>query len=65
MGEENAIELTKEDYEKVIQGCEKQFELMKNTRREMEVAEVFQKVLYEFAKKKLEEFPKKIPAGVG
>ena len=54
MGEEHEIGgFTQEDWEKVLKECERQFELMEKTKREMKFAKVCQEHLYKFAKKQL------------
>jgi len=45
---------TKEDWEKVITECEKQFELMDNTKKEMAFARICQQHLYDFASEQLD-----------
>lgn len=46
-----------EDWDNVCKACEKEFELIDNTRISMNIAEQCQKVTYELAKKERARFP--------
>jgi len=48
---------TKDDWQKVIDECKKQFKLMDNTTREMAFARIVQDHLYKFAIERLKDFP--------
>ena len=50
-------ESTREDWEGVIKNSHKQLDLMEKTKREMLVAGEVQKIILDYAEKKLEEFP--------
>ena len=45
-------------WDRVVKACEKEFELIKNTRISMDVAEQCQRVTYELALKERDKFPK-------
>lgn len=51
------VEFTREDWQKVVDECNRQFELMEKTKKEMAFAYVCQMHLLEFAKEKLKDFP--------
>jgi hypothetical protein len=59
------------DWDKVVQACEKEFELIKVTRVSIDIAEQCQRVTYKLALKERDKFPKpkeekekKTPTGV-
>ena len=51
-------EIGYEDWDKVCKACEKEFDLIDNTRISMSVAEQCQRVTYEKACKERDKFPK-------
>ena len=58
-----------EDWDKVVKACEKEFDLIDNTTKAMDVAEQCQRATYELAKKERAKFPKpkkkpEVPIGV-
>ena len=52
------MERTYEDYEKVIKECERQFKLMDDTTKNMDVAREFQEITLKHAQEKIKAFPK-------
>ena len=48
-------------WDRVVKACEKEFELIKNTRVSMDVAEQCQRVTYELALKERDKYPKPKP----
>ena len=56
MGEE--VQLSYENWDKVVVACEKEFKLIDDTRKSMSVAEQCQRVTYELALKERDKYPK-------
>ena len=54
-------EIGYEDWDRVVQACEKEFELINRTRISMDVAEQCQEVTYEYALKQRKKYPKPAP----
>jgi hypothetical protein len=50
-------EMGYKDWDKVVKACEKEFDLINNTRISMSVAEQCQKVTYELALKERAKYP--------
>lgn len=56
---EETVEIAREDYERIIKGCIKEFELMKSTLKSMVIAAKFQKVTFDAAVEEISKLPKK------
>jgi len=54
-------ELGYEDWDKVVQACEREFSLIERTRKSMDVAERCQRVTYDLAVEEREKYPEPEP----
>jgi len=55
------LDRSREDYQKVIDDCAKQFEMMEVTKHNMDIAREFQELTLKHAEKEIKKFPKPEP----